>query len=114
MGRDGAQLPRPLDVEHLVVEVDVRLDLLQQGPFGGPGQEEGLVDLQPPGPQGLEHAGPAAGGAAGRHQVGADGTVHALVLGVELPLQLAEGLQETLQGPLVDKHCKFNTVNIYR
>jgi len=58
VGRDGAHLPGPLDVEHLVVKVDVWLDLLQQGPFGGSGQEQGLVDLQPPGPQGLQHTGP--------------------------------------------------------
>ena len=89
-----------LDVEHLVVEVDVRLDLPQQGPFGSARQEEGLVDLQAPAAQGLQDAGPRAGGAAGRDQVGSDGTVQTLVLGVELSLELPQSLQETLQRTL--------------
>ena len=84
------------------------LDLLQPGPFGVPVHEVRLIDLQPPGHQGLEHVGPGAG-ITGHHQVRADGTVWTFVLGVELPLQLVKGLQETHQWPLEDKqvkHCK--------
>ena len=71
VGGDGAHLRRTLHVEHLVVEVDVGTDLLQHGALGGPGQEQGLVDLQAPGPQGLEGPDAGAGGAArglGRHR----------------------------------------------
>lgn len=45
VGRYGAQFLGPLNVEHLVVEENVRLYFLQQGPFGSPGQEKSLVDL---------------------------------------------------------------------
>lgn len=94
--RYGSHFFGPLNVEHLVVEVDVRFDFLQQGPFGSPGQEESLVDLQAPAAERLQDAGPGAGRAAGRHQEGSDGTVHALVLGVKLSLQLPQSLQEAL------------------
>ncbi|TNN52395.1 hypothetical protein EYF80_037418 [Liparis tanakae] len=66
--RYGSQVFGPLDVEHLVVKVDVRFDFLQQRPFGGPGQEQSLVDLQAPAAERLQDAGPGAGRAAGRHQ----------------------------------------------
>lgn len=101
--RYGPQLLGALDVEHLVVEEDVWFDFLQQGAFGCPGQEESLVDLQAPAPERLEDARPRAGGAAGRHQEGSDGAVQPLVLGVEFPLELSQGLQEALQGTLNGK-----------
>ncbi len=96
VGRDGSQFLGPLNVEHLVVKEDVWFYFLQQGPFGGPGQEEGLVDLQAPAAKSLQDASPGAGRAAGRDQEGSDGAVHALVLGVEFPLELPQSLQETL------------------
>ena len=94
--RYGSHLLGPLNVEHLVVKEDVRFDFLQQGSFRSPSQEESLVDLQPPAAESLQDAGPRAGGAAGRHQEGSDGTVQALVLGDEFPLELSQSLQETL------------------
>ena len=100
VGGDGPQLLGALDVEHLVVEKDVGLDLLQQRALGGPGEEQSLVDLQAPAPQCLQHTGPGAGRAARRYQEGADGTVQTLVFGVEHPLQLAQRFQETLQRTL--------------
>jgi len=120
VGRDGAHLRCALHVEHLVIEVDVGTDLLQHGALGGPSQEQGFVDLQAPGPQCLEGPDTRAGGAAGRHQVGPDGTVHAVALGVELLLELAKGLQEALQRALQSGHgnikvgvnpCSANIVN---
>lgn len=56
VGSDGAHLRSPFHVEHLIVEVDVGPDLLQHGPLGGSGQEEGLICLQSPGTQRLECA----------------------------------------------------------
>lgn len=96
MCRYGSQLLGPLNVEHLVVKEDVWSDFLQQGPFRSPRQEESLVDLQAPAAEGLQDASPGAGGAASRHQVGSDGTVHALILGVKFSLELPQSLQETL------------------
>lgn len=83
-------------MEHLVVKVDVRFYFLQQGPFRSSGQEESLVDLQAPAAESLQDTSPGAGSAAGRDQEGSDGTVQALVLGVEFSLELAQSLQETL------------------
>lgn len=96
VSRYGSQFLGPLDVEHLIVKEDVRLDLLQQRPLRSPGQEKGFVDLQTPATQGLQDAGAGTGGAAGRDEESADGAVDALVFGVELPLELPQGLQETL------------------
>ena len=100
MGGHGSHLGRSLNMEHLVVKVNVGPDLLQHGALGGPGQEQGLVRLQAPGPQGLQGPDPRAGCAAGRHQVSADGAVQTVTPGVELLLQLAQGLQEALQRAL--------------
>lgn len=94
VGSDGAHLGRSLHVKHLVVKVDVRPDLLQHGALGGPRQEQRLVDLQAPGPEGLQGPDAGAGGAASSHQVGSDGTVEALSFGVELLLELPQSLQE--------------------
>lgn len=96
VSRYGAHFIGPLNVKHLVVKVDVRFYFLQQGPFRSPGQEESLIDLQAPAAESLQDASPGAGSTAGRHQVGSDGTVHALVLGVEFSLELPQSLQETL------------------
>lgn len=96
VGGDGAHLGRSLHVKHLIVKVDVRPDLLQHGALGCPRQEEGLVNLQPPGPQRLQGPDTGAGGAASRHQERADGTLEALAFGVELFLELPQRLQEAL------------------
>lgn len=85
---DGAEFFGPLNVKHLVVKVDVRFYLLQQGPFWGSGQEESLVHLQAPTAKGLQHSGPRAGGAAGRDQEGSYGAIQTLVFGVEFSLEL--------------------------
>lgn len=103
VGSDGAHLSRSLHVKHLIVKVDVRPDLLQHGALGGPRQEERLVDLQAPGPERLQGPDPGAGGAAGRHQVGPDGTVQPLSFGVELLLELPQSLQEAFQRTLSDR-----------
>lgn len=96
VGSDGAHLGRSLHVKHLIIKVDVRPDLLQHGALRRPGQEQRLVDLQPPGPERLQGPDPRAGGAASRHQVGSDGTVEALSFGVKLFLELPQSLQEAL------------------
>lgn len=54
MSGDGARLLSTLDVEHLVIEENVRFNLLQQRPLGGASEEECLVDLQAPATQGFE------------------------------------------------------------
>jgi len=100
VGSDGAHLGRALHVKHLIVKVDVRPDLLQHGALGRPRQEQGLVDLQAPGPERLQRTDPRAGRAASRDQVRPDGTVQALAFGVKLLLELPQGLQEALQGTL--------------
>lgn len=94
--RYGSKLRGPLNVEHLVIEKDVWPDLLKQRPFRSPRQEESLVDLQAPAAERLQHASPGAGGAAGRDQVGSDGAVQTLILGIEFSLELPQSLQETL------------------
>lgn len=86
--RYGSQFVGPLNVKHLVVKEDVRPYFLQQGPFRSPGQEERLVDLQAPAAESLQDASPGAGCTACRDQVGSDGTVQTLILGVELSLEL--------------------------
>lgn len=53
VGSHGAQLLGSLHMEHLVVEEDVRPDLLQQRPLGSPGQEQSLIRLQAPTAQSL-------------------------------------------------------------
>lgn len=100
VGGDGAHLGRALHVKHLIVEVDVGPDLLQHGALGRPRQEQGLVDLQAPGPERLQRPDPGAGRAASRDQVRSDGTVQALAFGVKLLLELPQSFQEALQGAL--------------
>lgn len=102
VGSDGAHLGRSLHVKHLVIEVDVRSDLLQHGALGRPRQEQGLVDLQAPCAERLEGPDPGAGRAAGRDKVRSDRAVEPVPFGVELLLELPEGLQEALQGTLVE------------
>lgn len=89
-----------LHMKHLVIKENVGPDLLQHGAFGGPGQEESLVDLQTPRPQRLQRSGTRTGCAASRHQVGTDRAVHALTFAVELLLQLPQSLQEAFQRTL--------------
>lgn len=103
----GSQFLGPLNMEHLVIEEDVRFDLLQQWPLRSSGQEEGLVNLQAPAAEGLQDASPGAGGTAGRDQEGPDGTIQTLVLGVEFSLELPEGLQKTLQRTLNKEKVKL-------
>lgn len=100
VSRYGSQFLSPLDVEHLIVKVDVRLDFLQQRPLRSPSQKKSLIDLQTPTTQSLQDASARAGGAAGRDQEGSDWTVDALVFDVEFSLELPQGLQETLQRAL--------------
>lgn len=100
VGGDGAHLGRSLHVEHLIVKVDVRPDLLQHGALRSSRQEQGLVDLQAPGPERLQRPDPRAGCAASRDQVRPDGTVQALAFGVKLLLELPQCLQEALQRTL--------------
>lgn len=111
--RYGSQFLGPLDVEHLVVEVDMGFDLQQEGPFRSPGQEEGLIDLQAPGAKGLQDSSSRAGSTSGRDQVGSDGTVYTLILGVEFPLELPQSLQETLQRSLKASKRRVNSYIFY-
>lgn len=94
--RYGSQFLGPLNVEHLVIEEDVRFYLLQEGPFRSSGQEKSFVDFQAPAAEGLQDTSSWAGSAAGRDQEGSDGTAHTLVLGIEFSLELPQSLQETL------------------
>lgn len=96
VSRYGPQLLSSLNVEHLIVKVDVRFDLLKQRPLWSPSQEKSLINLQTPATQSLQDTGARAGSAAGCDQEGADGTVDALVFDVELSLELPQSLQETL------------------
>lgn len=96
VGGYGSQFRGPFNMEHLVVKEDMRPDLLKQGPFRSPRQEESLVDLQAPAAEGLQDTSSGAGSAAGRDQEGSDGAAQTLVLGIEFPLELSQGLQETL------------------
>lgn len=104
--RYGSQFLGPLNVEHLVVEEDVGFYFLQQGPFGSPGQEESLVDLQAPAAQSLQDTSPRARSTAGCDQEGSDGAVQAFILGVEFSLELSQSLQETLQWALKETKLK--------
>lgn len=87
-------------MEHLVIEEDVRTDLLKEGALGRSCEEQGLIRLQAPAAQGLESPGPRTGCAARCHQVGTDGTLQPQALGVELLLQPTQRLQKALQGAL--------------
>lgn len=100
VSRYGSQFLSPLDVEHLIIKEDVRLDFPQQRPLRSPSQEKSLIDLQTPTTQSLQDASARTGGAAGRDQEGPDWTVDALVFGVEFSLELPQSLQETLQRAL--------------
>lgn len=103
MGSDGAHLGRSLHVKHLIIEVDVGPDLLQHGALWRSREEQGLVDLQSPGPECLQRSDPGAGRATGCDQVRSDRTVQALAFGVELFLELPQCLQEALQGTLPER-----------
>lgn len=96
MGGHCAHLLSPGHVEHLVIKVDVRADLLQEGALGRARKEQGFICLQAPAAQGLKRPGPGAGCTACRHQVGADGALQPQALGVEFLLQPTQGLQKAL------------------
>lgn len=100
VGSDGPHLGRSFHVKHLIVKVDVRSDLLQHGALGCPCKEQGLVDLQAPGPEGLQCSDPRTGCASSSDQVCSDGAVESLAFGIELLLELSKGLQKALQGTL--------------
>lgn len=114
VGGDGAHLSRSFHVEHLIVKVDVRPDLLQHGALRRPRQEQSLIDLQTPGPEGLQGPDPRAGGAASRHQVRADGTVEALPFGIELFLELPQRLQEAFKRTLPGRSHIYVTLGSER
>lgn len=96
MGSDGAHLSRSLHMKHLIIEVDVRPDLLQHGALRCSCKEQSLVDLQAPGPEGLQRPDPRAGCATSCDQVCTDGTVQALAFSVKLFLELPQCLQKAL------------------
>lgn len=103
VGSDGAHLSRSLHVKHLIIKVDVRPNLLQHGALRRPCKEQGLVDLQAPGPECLQRPDPRAGRATCCDQVCSDGTVQALAFSVKLFLELPQCFQEALQGTLQRK-----------
>lgn len=96
MGSDGAHLCCSLHMKHLIIKVDVRPYLLKHGALRCPCQEQGLVDLQTPGPEGLQRPNPGAGCATSCNQVGPDWTIQALAFGIELFLEFPKCLQEAL------------------
>lgn len=100
VGGDGAHLRCAFHVKHLIVKVDVRPDFLQHGALGRSGQEQGLVDLQAPGPESFQRPDTGAGCAASSNQEGSDGAVQTLTFSVELLLKLPQRLQETFQRTL--------------
>lgn len=109
VGSDGAHLSRSFHVKHLIVKVDVWPDLLQHGALRCSCKEQGLVNLQTPGPECLQRPDPRAGCTSSCDQVCSDGTVKALAFSVELFLELPQCLQEALQGTLSAK--KTEVVN---
>lgn len=103
VGSDGAHLSRSFYVKHLIVKVDVRPDLLQHGAFRCSCKEQGLVNLQAPGPECLQRPDPRAGCTSSCDQVCSDGTVKALAFSIELFLELPQCLQEALKGTLSER-----------
>lgn len=103
VGSDGAHLSRSFHVKHLIVKVDVRPDLLQHGALRCSCKEQGLVNLQAPGPECLQCPDPRAGCTSSCDQVCSDGTVKALAFSIELFLELPQCLQEAFQGTLSER-----------
>lgn len=103
MGGNGTHLCCSLHMEHLIIKVDVRPNLLQHGALRCPCEEQGLIDLQAPGSERLQRPSSGARCAASCDQEGADGTVQAVAFGIELFLELPQRLQEALQRSLPDR-----------
>lgn len=100
MCRYGSQFLGPLNVEHLVVEEDVRSYLLQQGPLWSPSKEEGLINFQAPVSEGLQDTSPRARSTARSDQEGSYRAINTLVLLIKFSLEVSKCLQETLQWTL--------------
>lgn len=114
VGGDGAHLSCSLYMKHLIVKVDVRPDLLQHGALRCSGEEQGLVDLQSPGPECLQRPDPRAGCATSCDQVCSDGAVQALAFSVELFLELPQCLQEALQRTLPERKTEYDKAELGR
>lgn len=107
MGSNGAHLSRSFHMKHLVVEVDVRPDLLQHGALRCSCKEQGLVDLQAPGSECLQCPDPRAGCATSCDQICSNGTVQALAFSIKLFLELPQCFQEALQRTLPERKTEI-------
>lgn len=103
VGSDGAHLSRSFNVKHLIIKVDVRPDLLQHGALWSSSKEQGLIDLQAPGPERLQRPDSRAGSTPSRDQECPNGAVKTMAFGIKLFLKLPQSLQEALQWTLSRK-----------
>lgn len=92
MCSDGTHLCRSLYVKHLIIEVDVWPYLLKHRALWCSCKEQGLIDLQPPGPKCLESPNPRTCCTTSCDQVGADRAVQTLAFSVKLFLELPQCL----------------------
>lgn len=93
-----ADILGPLDVMKPIIEEDVGLDLGENGAFGSPIHEEGLIDCQPPFTKGFDGTDAHVTAATGSHQVSANRGILLAELLTHLPKMHGKCLQWTLES----------------